>query len=64
MEPVPTPLYLYGVPPGSYLKPLESSKPITSTGYELRLELIYLVQENIFFGSDIEIPDSHIGDFE
>jgi hypothetical protein len=64
MEPVPTPLYLYGVPPGSYLKPLESSKPITSTGYELRLELIYLVQENIFFGSDIEIPNSHIGDFE
>jgi hypothetical protein len=64
MELVPTPLYLYGVPPGSCLKPLESSKPITSFGYELRPELIHLVQENIFSGSDNEKPYSHLADFE
>jgi hypothetical protein len=56
MKPVPTPLYLYEVPPGSCLKPLESSKPITSSGYELRLELIHLVQENVFSDSDNENP--------
>jgi hypothetical protein len=64
MEPMPTPLYLYGVPPGSCLKPLESSKPITSSGYKLRPELIYLVQENIFSGSDNGNPYSYLGDFE
>jgi hypothetical protein len=56
MKPVPTPLYLYEVPRGSCLKPLESSKPITSSGYELRLELIHLVQENAFSCSDNENP--------
>jgi hypothetical protein len=64
MEPVPTPLYLYGVPPGSCLKPLESSKHITSSGYALRPELIHLVQKNIFSGSDNENSYSHLGDFE
>jgi hypothetical protein len=63
MEPIPTPLYLYGVPPGLCLKPLESSKPITSSGYELRPELIHLVQKNIFSSSDNENPYSHLGDF-
>jgi len=37
-------LYQYGAPSGSYLQPKESSKPITSSGYELRLGLIKLVQ--------------------
>jgi hypothetical protein len=64
MEPIPTPLYLYGVPLGSCLKPLESSKPITSSGYELRSKLIHLVQKNVFFGSDNENPYSHLGNFE
>jgi hypothetical protein len=64
MKPLSTPLYLYRVPPGSCLKPLESSKPITLSGYELRLELIHLVQENAFSDSDSENPYSHLGDFE
>jgi hypothetical protein len=64
MELVPTPLHLYGVPPGSCFKPLESSKPITSSSYELRPELIHLVQENIISGSDNENPYCHLGDFE
>jgi hypothetical protein len=64
METVPIPLYLYGVPPGSCLKPLESSKPITSSGYELCPKLIHLVQENVFSVSDNENPYSHLGDFK
>jgi hypothetical protein len=56
MEPVPTPLYLYGVPPGSCLKPLESSKPITSSGYELRPELIHLVQKTSFLVVIMKTP--------
>jgi hypothetical protein len=64
MEHVPTPLYLYGVPPKSCLKPLESSKPITSSGYELCPKLIHLVQENIFSGSNNENPYSYLDDSE
>jgi hypothetical protein len=64
MKLVHTPLYLYGVPPRSCLKPLESSKSITSSGYELRPELIHLVQKNVFSSSDNENPYSHLGDFE
>ena len=41
-------LYQYGAPSRSYLQPKESSKPITSCGYELRLGLIKFVQEHIF----------------
>ena len=36
-------LYQYGVPFGLYLQPKESSKPITSSGYELHPGLIKLV---------------------
>jgi hypothetical protein len=42
-------LYQYGAPSGSYLKPVESSKSITSSGYELRQGLIQLVQQHTFF---------------
>jgi hypothetical protein len=64
MEPILIPLYLYGVSPGSCLKPLESSKPITSSSYELRPKLIHLLQENVFSGSDNKNPYSHLDDFE
>jgi len=57
-------LYQYGAPSGSYLQPKESSKPITSSGYELRLGLIKLVQEHIFSDNSRENSYSHLTDFE
>jgi hypothetical protein len=47
-----------------YLEPVESSKPITSSSYKLRLGLIHLVQEHTFSSSDSENPYSHLADFE
>ena len=57
-------LYQYGAPSGSYLQPKESSKPITSSSYELRPRLIKLVQELIFSSNSSENPYSHLADFE
>jgi len=57
-------LYQYGAPSGSYLQPKESSKPTTSSGYELRLRLIKLVQEHTFSGNSSENPNSHLNNFE
>jgi len=57
-------LYQYGSPSGSYIQLKESSKPITSSGYELRPRLIKLVQEHIFSGNSSENPYSHLADFE
>ena len=57
-------LYQYGAPSGSYHQPKESSKLITSSGYELRPRLIKLVQEHIFSGNSSENPYSHLADFE
>jgi hypothetical protein len=64
MELVSQLLYQYGAPSGLYLKPVESSKPITSSGYELCSGLIQLVQEHTFFDSDCENPYSHLANFE
>ena len=47
-------LYQYRAPSGSYLQPKESSKPITSSRYELCPRLIKLVQEHIFYGNSSE----------
>jgi len=57
-------LYQYWAPSGSYLQPKESSKPITSSRYELHPGLIKLVQEHIFSGNSSENPCSHLADFE
>ena len=43
---------------------MESSKPITSSGYELRSGLIKLVQEHVFSGNSSENPYSHLADFK
>jgi hypothetical protein len=64
IKPVSQLLYQYGAPSGSYLKQVESSKPIISPGYELRPGLIQLVQEHTFSGSDSENSYSHLADFE
>ena len=57
-------LYQYGAPSGSYLQRKESSKPIASSGYELRPGLIKLVQEHILSSNSSENPYSHLADFE
>jgi len=57
-------LYQYGALSGSYLQPKESSKPITSCGYELRPGLIKLVQGHIFSGNSSKNTYSHLADFE
>jgi hypothetical protein len=57
-------LYQYATPSGSYLQPKESSKHITSSGYELCPGLIKLVQEHIFSRNHSENPYSHLADFE
>ena len=50
-----TPIYEYG----ARLHPQESSKPILTPGYELRLCLINMVQDQSFLGEDDENPYSH-----
>jgi len=52
-------LYHYGAPLGLYLQPKESSKPIKSSGYELRPRLVKLVQEHTFSSNSSENPYSH-----
>jgi len=57
-------LYQYRAQSGSYLQPKKSSKPITSSGYELCPGLIKIVQEHIFASNSSENPYSHLADFE
>jgi hypothetical protein len=59
-----TPVYQYGAPTSARLQPQESSKPILASGYELRLCLINMVQDQSFLGEDDENPYSHINEFE
>ena len=47
-----TPIYQYGAPMSARLQPQESSKPILTLGYELRLRLINMVQDQPFLGED------------
>jgi hypothetical protein len=60
MDPVSTPLYQYGAPMGTSLKPVESSKPIIIPSYELRLRLINMVQNKPFSGEVDENPYFHL----
>ena len=59
-----TPIYQYGAPLSASLQPKESSKPILRLGYELRLCLINMVQDQSFLGEDDENPYSHLNEFE
>ena len=54
----------FAAPTGAQLEPLESSKHILTSGYELRLSLINLVQEQSFSGEDDENPYTHLREFE
>ena len=64
MDPESTPIYQYGAPMSASLQAKESSKPILTPGYELRLCLINMVQDQPFSDEDDENPYSHLNEFE
>ena len=51
-----TPINQFTAPTGAQLEPPESSKPILTPSYELRLSLISMVQEQSFLGEGDENP--------
>ena len=59
-----TPIYQYAKPTSTSLKPPESSKPIITPGYELRLSLIKLIWDQSFLGEGNKNPYSHLREFE
>ena len=54
-----TPIHQYAASTSARLEPPKSSKPILTPGYELRLCLINMVQDQSFWGEDDENPYSH-----
>ena len=58
------PINQFAAPTGAQLEPLESSKPILTPGYELRLSLISMVHEQSFSGEGDESPYTHLREFE
>ena len=54
------PINQFAAPTGTQLEPPESSKPILTPGYELRLSLISMVQEQSFSGEGDENPYTHL----
>ena len=64
MDPESTPIYQYAAPMSARLQPLESTKPILTPGYELRLCLINMVQDQYFSGKDDENPYPHLNEFQ
>ena len=59
-----TSIYQYAKPTSASLKPPESSEPIITPGYELRLSLIKLIRDQSFSGEGDENPYSHLQEFE
>ena len=59
-----TPIYQYAKPTSASLKPPESSEPIITPGYELRLYLIKLILDKSFSGEGDENPYSHLREFK
>ena len=59
-----TPIYQYAKPTSASLKPPESSEPIITPSYELRLSLIKLIRDQSFSGEGNENPYSHLREFE
>ena len=55
-----TPIYQYVKPMSASLEPPESSDPIITPGYELRLYLIKLIWDKSFLGEGDENPYSHL----
>ena len=59
-----TPIYQYAKPTSASLKPLESSDPIITPGFELRLYFIKLIHDKSFSEEGNENPYSHLQEFE
>ena len=59
-----TPIFQYAKPMSASLKPLESSEPIITPGYELRPCLIKLIRDKSFSGEGNENPYSHLQEFK
>jgi len=51
-------------PKGKFIEPPQSSMPITTSSYELRLGFIAMVQEQAFLGLDYENIYHHLREFE
>jgi hypothetical protein len=51
-------------PKGEFIEPPQSSKPITTSSYELRPGFIAMVREQAFSGLDYENPYHHLREFE
>jgi hypothetical protein len=51
-------------PKGEFYEPPPSKHPILTSGYELCLDLIAIVQESSFSGLDSENPYHHLLEFE
>jgi len=59
-----TPIHQYTTPTSARLKPLKSSKPILTPGYELCPCLIKMVWEQFFSEEGDENPYFHLCEFE
>ena len=59
-----TPIYQYAKPTSTSLKPQESSDPIITPSYELRLYFIKLIRDKSFSGEGNENPYSCLWEFE
>ena len=51
-------------PKGEFVEPPQSSKPITTSSFELRPGFIAMVREQTFSGHDNENPYHHLREFE
>ena len=51
-------------PKGEFVEPPQSSKPITTSSYELRPGLVAMVREQAFSSLDYENPYHHLREFE
>ena len=58
------PIHQYATPTSARLEPPESSKPILTSGYEMRPCLINMIRDQSFSGDGDENPYSHLNEFE
>jgi hypothetical protein len=59
-----TPIYQYTAPTSTSYRPKESSMPILTPAYELRLCLVAMVQSQSFLGKVDKNPYLHLQEFE
>ena len=57
-------IHQLSAPSGEFLEPPQSSKPITTSGFELRPGFIAMVREQPFSGYELENPYHHLREFE